>query len=213
MFFDIQQNTDEWLNLRIGKVTGSEIGKIMAQKKDKKTGKLSNAFGDPAKKYAVKLAVEQLTSNRIDDGYSNAHMDRGHTQEPIARALYEELKFCDVLNGGFFDNKKTGCSPDGLVNDNGMIEIKSVIYNIQYATIKRQKFDPCYKWQLTFNLKESKRDWIDYISYCSQFPEDRQLFIQRLTTDDFKEEFEKIDIRLEEFFKLVKTNKEMILNQ
>ena len=118
-FFDIEQNTDEWLDLRAGKPTGSKAGVIMAN--------LGKAFSDTAKKYAVNIAIEQLTGNRIPSEYSNAHMTRGHEQEPLARAAYEGLNFVDVAEGGFFLNDGVGISPDGLVGDNGLIEIKSVI--------------------------------------------------------------------------------------
>ncbi len=205
MFFNIDQNEPEWFKLKAGKVSGSKIGTVMAH--------YGKSLGEPAKRYALKIALEQLTGNYIHDEFKNNHMKRGSEQEPAARKLYEDHFFCDVSNGGFFDNGKTGCSPDGLVGKPGVIEIKSIIFPAQFLAIERQKYDGKYRWQLAFNLKETKREWIDYVSYCSDFPEDRQLFIQRLTTDDFKEEFENIDIRLEEFFKLVKTNKEMILNQ
>ena len=105
MFHDVEQNTDEWLDMRIGKLTGSGCSKIMAN--------YGKAFGEPAKKAAVQVAVEQLTGKRsISSCYSNEHMERGHEQEPIARALYEDKYFIDVTNGGFFDCGNTGCSPD-----------------------------------------------------------------------------------------------------
>ena len=195
MFHDILQNTDQWLLMRSGKATGSAIAKIMAN--------YGKAFGDPAKKLAANIAVEQLTGKNISSNYSNDHMQRGHEQEPIARMLYEEIYFCDVANGGFFDNGLTGCSPDGLVDDNGVIEIKSVIASVQYATLKRGTYDPAYKWQLNFNLKETGRDWIDYISFCQEFPDNRKLIVYRMNTDEQQEEFKMMDLRLTEFKSLV----------
>lgn len=195
MFLDMQQNNDQWLLSRSGKVTGSSAAKIMAN--------YGKAFGDPAKKLAANIAVEQLTGSNIASDYTNAHMERGHLQEIFARQLYEETYFCDVANGGFFDNGFTGCSPDGLVDDSGVIEIKSVIASVQYATLKRGYPDPAYKWQLNFNLKETGRDWIDYISFCQEFPDNRKLIVHRLHKDDQQEEFEMIDVRLAEFKKLV----------
>jgi len=191
MWIDIDQNEDDWLDLRAGKVTGSAISKVMAN--------YGKAFGEPAKKYAVDIAIERITGNRIESGYTNEHMERGHEQEPIARQLYESEYFCKVTKGGFFDNDDTGCSPDGLIGDDGIIEIKSVIPSVQYKTIKRGIPDPAYKWQLVWNLKESGRDWIEYVSYCQQFPENKKLFVHRLHKNDLVEEFKQIKSRLSEF--------------
>ena len=201
-WIDIQQNTDEWLQLRAGKVGGSSIGKIMAN--------YGKAFGEPAKKLAVNLAIEQITGQPIPPGFSNSHTDRGHEQEPIARALYEDKYFCDVTNGGFYNNGKIGISPDGLVGDDGIIEIKSVIATVQFATKKRGKLDPAYKWQCIFNLMVSQREWLDYASYCSEFPGGKQLFVERLWMEGNVDEFMMIDTRLAEFFALVDETKQII---
>lgn len=205
MWIDIRQNTDEWLDMRAGKVGGSSIGKIMAN--------YGKAFGEPAKKLAVQLAIEQITGKPILSSFTNDHMSRGHEQEPIARALYEDTFFCEVTNGGMFDNGKTGISPDGLVYDDGIIEIKSVIASVQFATVKRMNIDPSYKWQCVFNLKESGRDWLDYVSFCAEFPQGKRLFDYRIIKGNVQEQFEMIDSRLNEFWPLVEESKEIILSQ
>lgn len=202
-FLDVEQNSDEWFEMRAGKLTGSKFGTIMAN-----DGK---AFGEPAKKYAANIALEQITGKAISSDYSNDHMQRGHDQEPLARMKYEEQFFCTVDNGGFFDCGDTGVSPDGLVGEDGLIEIKSVIPSVHYASIKRQSFDPAYRWQLIGNLKSTERDWIDFVSYCADYPEDKQLFVFRLHKDHYKAEFEKMSIRTALFIKLVKETKESIL--
>jgi hypothetical protein len=202
-FVDIAQNTDEWLELRGGKLTSSKLGVIMAN--------YGKAFGEPAKKYAVNIAIEQITGKAIPSEYSNDHMIRGHEQEPIARMMYEEEIFSEVDDGGFFMSEFIGCSPDGLVGHNGLIEIKSVIASTQFATVKRQALDPAYKWQCLGNLKFTGRDWIDFVSYCAEFPEDNQLFIHRLKKEDYQEDFKMIDLRIIEFKKLVEETKNTIL--
>jgi len=204
MFHDIDQNTDTWLDMRSGKVTGSAISKIMAN--------YGKAFGEPAKKLAVDIAIGQITGRAHGDNYTNAHMDRGHEQEPIARALYEEERFCDVLNGGFYDNGFTGCSPDGRVGEEGLIEIKSVIPSVQYATLKRNGVDPSYKWQVNFNLKETGCEWIDYVSFCLDFPEGKRLITYRVYAKDQAEEFRMIDDRLSDFKLIVDQVKADITN-
>ncbi len=196
MWHDIKQSDDsDWLKLRAGKVTGSSINKVMAN--------YGKAFGEPAKALAVDLALVAVRGYIEKENYTNQHMVRGHIQEPIARELYETEMFYTVTNGGFYDNGFTGCSPDGLVADDGLIEVKSVIPAVHYKTIKRDDIDPAYKWQCAFNLKESGRDWIDFISYSSEFPEGNQLYICRKTTDDFQEEFEQIQQRVWTFSSLV----------
>lgn len=191
IFHDVQQNTDEWQALRCGKATASNFACIMAN-----DGK---AFGDPAKKYALQLALERITGRKADYSFSNEHMERGHEQEPIARMLYEEEHFCTVTNGGFFDCGLYGDSPDGLVGKNGAIEIKCVVAPTHYATLTRGSFDPAYRWQLVGHLDCTGRDWVDFASYCADFPEDQQLIVHRLTKSDCQSELERLAFRRNEF--------------
>ncbi len=197
IFHDIQQNTDEWLNLRCGKATASNFGCFMANE--------GKAFGEPAKKYAVQIALERINKERIGDNYTNEHMERGKEQEPIARMMYEDEFFCDVANGGFFDHAEYGDSPDGLVNDNGVIEIKCVTPAVHYATLKRNSFDPAYTWQLVGHLDCTGRDWVDFVSYCSDFPEGKQLLVYRLNRNDYTDYINRLHSRRNDFLKIVKS--------
>ena len=171
-FYDVDQNSDDWFKMRSGKLTSSKLSVVMANH--------GGGFTASAKRYACNIAIEQITGMPILNGYTNSHMKRGHEQEPIARDLYEKVFFCAVTNGGFFDAGFIGCSPDGLVDKDGAIEIKSVIPSTHYDTIVRGTYDPCYKWQLLSNLKYSGRKWIDFVSFCADFPIDKQLFVHRI---------------------------------
>lgn len=202
MFHSVDQNTDEWMDLRTGKLTGSAIAKVMAN--------YGKAFGEPAKKLAVDIALAQITGKSHSNGYTNEHMERGHEQEPLARAEYSSQYFCEVAKGGFFDNGFTGCSPDGLIGDDGVLEIKSVIPSVHYERIRTNKYDSAYHWQLVFNLKETDRDWIDFASYCQPFTEAKRLIVFRLNKPDLVEDFEKIDVRVGEFYALVEDIKNNI---
>jgi len=202
-FIDVNQNTDEWFQMRCGKLTSSKLGTIMANH--------GKAFGDPAKKYAVNIAIEQITGNPIASTFTNDHMQRGHDQEPLARILYENEMFCEVTNGGFWESDFIGCSPDGMVDDNGAIEIKSVIAPVHYANVKRGKVDPAYRWQCIGNLKFTSSDYLDFISYCEEFPEGMRLFTYRLNKDDLTDEFEMLNERIEQFKTLVNDTREQIL--
>lgn len=195
IFHDVQQNTEDWEALRIGKATGSNFGCFMAN--------YGKAFGDPAKEYALRIALERINGVKAEFGFSNSDTERGHEQEPIARMLYEEEHFTNISNGGFFDCGLYGDSPDGLIGDSGVIEIKSVIAKTHYANLVRGSFDPAYRWQLTGHLDCTGRDWVDFTSFCSDFPREKQLIVYRSTVDDLKEELIMLNNRRDEFLELV----------
>lgn len=203
MWHNVIQNTEEpcpccgktWMELRAGKVTGSSIGKVMA--------KYGDRFGDPAKRLAIDVATVQLGGFPTDSGYSNSHMERGHELEPIARMKYEEAHFADVSNGGFYDNGDTGASVDGIVCGDGLLEIKCVMNSTHYGYTSKKTYDTKYKWQLIFNLKESNRSWIDFVSYCPTYRPGLRLYVYRIKRDDVQEEFAKIDNRMRQFRELV----------
>lgn len=200
-FHDVEQNSEAWEELRLGKVTASKFGIIMAN-----DGK---AFGEPAKRYALQLALERVTGKKADFSFTNEHMERGHEQEPIARMLYEERHFVDVCNGGFFDHGEWGDSPDGLASE-GVIEIKSVIAPTHYNTLLRGKYDPAYHWQLIGHLDGTQRAWVDFISYCGDFPREKQLIIHRLNRERYELDLKRLQARREKFIALVHSTIETI---
>lgn len=204
MWHDVDQNFDEWFSLRAGKITSSCLNKVMAN--------YGKAFGDPAKKYAVDIAVSQISGKAPAQGYTNDHMERGHEEEPLAIMAYEAEYFCEVTNGGFFEEGDFGDSPDGLVGEDGEVEIKSAIPSVHYNRIVKQSFDSAYKWQLVGHLKASGRDWVDFVSYCSSFPDDKKLYVHRSYRDDFSKEFEQVNTRLDEFRELINKTKQNIIN-
>lgn len=202
IFHDVPQNSEAWQALRLGKATASNFGAFMAN--------AGGAFGEPAKRYALQIALERLTGIKAEHSFSNEHMERGHEQEPVARMMYEEETFSDVTNGGFFDCGEYGDSPDGLVGFDGVVEIKSVIAPTHYTTIKRGSFDPAYRWQLVGHLDCTGRQWVDFVSYCSDFPAEKQLFVSRLKREDVAAEIEQLQQRREKFLALVKETMDSI---
>jgi len=204
-FHDVKQNDDVWDSLRCGRITSSKLGIVMAN--------FGKAFGEPAKKYAIELAIEQITGRKTTGGYSNEDMDRGHVEEPLAIMRYSEEYFCDVLNGGFYEDGDTGGSPDGRVSGGGLIEVKSAIPSIHYERIRKKTCDSStYLWQMIGNMKIAEEDWIDFISYCDSFPDDKKIFVVKYCADKFKSEYQMIDDRVGEFRELIKQSKEIILN-
>jgi hypothetical protein len=194
---DVQQNSPEWDELKLGKPSSSGYSKFMAN--------LGGAFGEPAKRYALQLALEQLTGRRAEYSFKSDDMERGHVMEPMAKALYEEMFFVDVTNGGFFDCGTYGDSPDGLVGRDGVIEIKSVIAPVHEANIRRGKPDPTYKWQKVGHFDGTGRAWVDSVSYCSDYPEWRQLVVFRTYREEVEEELRQLAERRAEFLELVRT--------
>lgn len=153
----IEQNTEEWLDLRLGKFTASSFKNLFA---DKKTATYNNEI--------YRVAYEQVTG-KISESYSNKDMERGHELEPFARKEYELQTFNDVSNGGFFElNKFVGCSPDGLIGDYGMIEIKCPKYSTMIKYILEPKLPSEYKWQVYGQLWITKRKWNDFFAYDPQ---------------------------------------------
>jgi hypothetical protein len=205
-FHDVEQNSDAWQALRLGKATASQFGCFMAN--------YGKDFGEPAKRYALQIALERLTGKKAEHGFSNEHTERGHEQEPVARMLYAEEHFCDVDNGGFFDCGQYGDSPDGLVAEDGVIEIKSVLAPVHYATMQRGGYDPAYKWQLVGHLDCTGRAWVDFVSYCSDFPEESRLCVYRLHRQECEEELRMLNERRADFLQLViKTMNQIQLRQ
>ena len=202
IFHDVAQNSEEWQALRCGKVTASQFGTIMANE--------GKNFGDPAKRYALQVALEILNGRKAEHSFSNDHTERGHEQEPIARMMYEYENFVIVTNGGFFDWITYGDSPDGLVGSDGVVEIKSVTAPIHYATLRRGSFDPAYRWQLIGHMDCTGRQWVDFVSYCSDFPADKQLIVHRLHRADCEDEIARLRQRRINFLGLVQETLESI---
>lgn len=250
IFHDVKQNTPEWFKLRAGRITMSELHKIMASAREymvvtisskefgvldvaskkvyKKTYKTKEdaekfaadqkkkaddkGFSKLAEQYAVTLAIEQITGEPVPSALSNPHLDRGHEQEPAARFLYEIETFQIVKEGGFFCNDVVGYSPDGLIEgQKGSIEILSCISSVHFENVKRLSIYPPKKWQCIGALKYAELDWIDFVSYCADFPAGKRLFRFRMVKEDYLEEFKMIDKRIEQFLTLVSETKENIL--
>lgn len=203
LWHDVEQNTPEWEQIKLGKPSSSSYATFMAN--------FGKAFGEPAQRYALKIALERVTGRKAEHSFKNDDMERGHEQEPLARMLYEEMFFCEVTNGGCFDFGDYCDSPDGLVGLDGEVEIKSVIATTHEATIKRGKFDPAYRWQMAGHFDKGRK-WIDFVSYCADYPEHSQLVVYRTYREEMADEIQKLHERRVQFLELV-AQKETELNE
>lgn len=165
-FPDVVQGSDEWLALRRGMVTASTVGQLITPKTVKPSA------NDISRGLTATLVAERITG-WSDPVYVSADMMRGCLDEPVARALYSKC-YAPVVEAGFMvrsmDGMKIGYSPDGLVGDDGLIEIKSRRAKKHIATILADQVPPENMAQIQCGLLVSGRDWCDYVSYCGGLP-------------------------------------------
>lgn len=173
---DIEQGSDEWLKLRMGVATASNFNKIITATTSKESTTLS--------KYALELATQCLL-NEPEETYKNSIMQRGNDLEPIARQAYKEstLQVVDEITMFKSDCGNFGYSPDGLVGEDGLIEIKCPIATTHLKYILDNKMPNDYIQQVQGGLWVSEREWIDFISYHPNF-KDKQLFKIRVERDE-----------------------------
>lgn len=174
----MEQRSDEWFEARLGKVTASKIADVMSTLK---TGKEAIT----RKNYRIQLVSERLT-NKKADSFINDAMRIGIEREDDARTTYI-FKHNDVEEIGFVDHPTipmTGASPDGLVGDDGLIEIKSPLATTHTDTIISGEAPSKYIPQMQWQMACTGRKWCDFVSFNPDFPESLQLFVVRVERDD-----------------------------
>jgi hypothetical protein len=174
VFNDVIQGTEEWFALRRGLVTASVVGKLL-------TPTLKVADNDTARGITATLAAERI-AGWTEESYANADMQRGTDSEPYARDYYSGLHQ-QAVECGFMrldgDGWQLGLSPDGLVADEGGIEIKCPRSKGHITTILADRVPPFYMGQIQTALLVSGRKWWDYVSFCAGLP----LFVKRVHPD------------------------------
>lgn len=171
---DVVQGSDEWLQMRCGIITASEMKLIL-------TPTLKIAGNDKTRAHAYELAFQRITQY-VEPQYVSDAMLRGQEDEIYAREAYRE-HYADVQEVGFVTNDSLGFtigySPDGLVGDDGLIECKSRGGKFQVQTIATNEVPDDYVMQLQTGLLVTGRKWIDFISYCGGLP----VFVKRVEPD------------------------------
>ncbi len=173
------QRTDEWFQQRLGKVTGSNLHKVLAKTK---TG-----YGADRGHYLTQLVLERITGQKADS-YTNAAMQFGIEQEAFARAAYEAHRGVLVEEVGFIPHPTipmAGASPDGLVGDDGMVEIKCPESKTFLEVILSDNpVSAQYFAQMQWQMRCADRSWCDYVVFDPRFPPKLQLFVVRVNRDD-----------------------------
>lgn len=174
---EIQQGSDAWFAQRLGKATASRIKDIVAKTK---TG-----YSTSRDKYLTQLLLERLTGT-VAESYSDAAMAWGNDTEPFARASYEAQKGVMVDQVAFINHptiEMAGASPDGLVGDDGLVEIKCPMSHTHLESLLGG-LDDQYKVQVQWQMACTGRKWTDLCSFDPRFPAELQLVIKRFERDD-----------------------------
>ena len=175
---EIIQRTDAWQQARCGKVTASKVADILAKTKSGPAASRKN--------YLAQLVCERLTGVKAE-GFKSAEMQWGIDHEAEARALYVTQTFNEVKEVGFVDHpsvKMAGCSPDGLVGDDGLIEVKCPNTATHIETLISGEADKKYFAQMQMQMACTGRKWCDFVSYDPRLPVDLMLFIKRVPRDE-----------------------------
>jgi len=214
---DLIQGSPEWMYAKLGKPSASNFGRVMdsysepeyyvdnaVNQKKGIAGTLKNTpgFGDGAKTYAIELIAETLL-NEPTFTHVNYAMEHGNEYEPYAREIYERDNKLPVIQVGGIESDGLWYSPDGLVGDDGLIEIKCPQPTNHIRFLLDGEIDKKYITQMQFGLMVSGRKWCDFISFHPDFPDALKIKAVRIYPD--LEYHYEMKLRADEFKKLILT--------
>jgi putative phage-type endonuclease len=174
----IAQGSPEWFAQRLGKVTASRVADVIAKTK--------SGYSTSRENYCVELALERITGAR-QESFTNGAMQWGTDTEPLARVAYEAASGAMVEEVAMIAHPTiamTGASPDGLIDADGLIEIKCPNSATHARTMLSKKPDGKYITQMQWQMACTDRKWCDFVSFDPRFPEHLQLFVTRVERDD-----------------------------
>lgn len=173
------QESAEWMSARAGNFTASRSSDLMAKTRSGPSASRANLL--------ALLAVERLTGECVQT-YQNGAMARGIELEAEARDAYAFTRGVAVQESGYVasaDMPHTGCSPDGLLGDNGLLEIKCPASMQKHLeALRTGAYATEYRWQLQHQLMVTGRDWVDVVSYDPRFPDALQVTVSRVARDE-----------------------------
>lgn len=171
MEYIVEQRSPEWFNLRIGKFTASTFKNLFA-------GSNTQTY----KNEIYRVVFERLTK-KSPENVVTEYMQRGTELEPEARSVYELETGNNVKESGFFElNEWIGASPDGLIREDGLIEIKCPKYSTMIEYMIKNKVPSEYIWQIQGQLWVTERKWCDFVAYHPDLP----ILIIRVLRDENK---------------------------
>lgn len=170
--FDCEQGTPEWLAARAGIPTASEFDTVMAKGRGGGESKTRRT-------YMLKLIGERLTGEPAYS-YTNEHMERGKVMESEARDLYAMIADVEPVKVGFIRRGDAGASPDSLIGNDGMLEIKTKLAHLQLDVLLNDELPSEHRAQCQGQLWIAEREWVDFVSYWPGLP----LFRKRVFRDE-----------------------------
>lgn len=186
---DCLQGSDEWLNMRLGKVTASRFKDVMTNGKGGKPSKT-------AESYMIELAIETITGKSLPF-FENDAMRHGTETEPQARAMYELISGNEVSEVAFIEHSDfVGVSPDGLVGNDGLLEIKCPTTKVQVERyLSGVGLPGDYKWQVMGQIWVAEREWCDFVSFDDRIDTAAQYICTRVYRDEkeIKDLSERVD--------------------
>lgn len=174
----MNQGTQEWLKERCGKVTASRVADVIAKTK--------SGYGASRKNYLAQLVAERLTGVPAES-FTNAAMQWGLDHEEEARDNYAFLHAASVELAGFCvhpEIPESGASPDGYVEDDGLVEIKAPNTATHIETLLSQKIPDKYVVQMLWQMECTGRKWCDFVSYDPRMPANLQMWVKRIEYDE-----------------------------
>ncbi len=178
MSIDLVQGTDEWLSIRLGKVTASRVADVIARTKTGPSASRAN--------YMAELVAERLTGAR-GETFTNAAMAWGTDNESEARLAYEFRTDATVDQVGFIPHpsiEMSGASPDGLVGPDGLVEIKCPNTATHIETLLTGVIPGKYETQMLWQMACTGRAWCDFASFDPRLPEEMRLYVKRFARDE-----------------------------
>ena len=193
MLNNFEQGSPEWKQARAGKVTASRA-------KDARDKLKSGAASGKQIAYACQVALERVSGNPADATFENWQMREGHVQEPIARAAYERRtgNLVDEVGAFATDDELFLYSPDGVIDDDGLLEVKSLFSPERIMTIVGNGDTSDFEDQCMFGLWLTGRQWIDLVVWV---PSLEHMVIKRITRDE--DAIEALEADLMAFARLV----------
>jgi putative phage-type endonuclease len=201
--FVIKQGSLEWHQQRLGRVTASRIADVIAKTK--------SGYSTSRDNYMAQLVCERMTGN-VAESYTNAAMAHGVETEPLARAAYEAIADVLVDEVAMITHPQidaAGASPDGLVGDDGLVEIKCPNTATHIDTLLSQTVPGKYNTQMQWQMACTGRQWCDFVSFDPRMCDGLQLFVKRVPRDNayiqmLEEEVKKFLVELDN--KITKLN-------